>query len=210
MPGTGRKALAAIRAEYTREVPAQAEFGIARGGALGLDECTEEQQRLRALIALGVLNYGLTQAPPGRWGMLYRLPGYSIVFSPLWNRFVLIFPGEREPDKMVNYLVPGPDGSFGLPGLRICARRRNGRTIVCRHLPTGALLEITSLKVREPLSARESLPPDQLRDLTGHERQALAELPPMTRDARRLLAALAVRLTTCDAHGRWAVGDKRY
>lgn len=209
MPKTGRDAKAAIRARYLREHPDAAAGGIGRS-SLGLDEATQGQFHLRALLALGILNCGRIEGPPGYWGLLSRLPDYTVTFSPRWNRLIVIFPGEDDPFKMVDYLVPGSHGPFGIPGLRIHEQSLSRRTTVCRHLPTGAILEITSLKVPQAIADSAKAPTPQAPGLTRREVRALSELPPMTRDAQRLLAAIAVRLRSCDAQGRWAVGDKYY
>lgn len=202
----GRSRQALVRSGYTGEEPDAARSGIAHDGQPGLDECTEEQQHLRALLALAILNTGVGQAPAGRWGLHY-LTAYNTVFSPRWNRFVLI---TQEPDKMAGYLVPGYNGIIGIPGMRVLARSRNGRTIVCNHLPNGAQLEITSLAVPRCLDPGAALPRNAPTPLTSKEHDELSVILPMTPDARLLLAALAVRLRTGDPLNRWLVGDRRY
>ncbi len=97
----------------------------------------------------------------------------------------------------------------GIPGMRL-ERVVGWHTVLLRHLPTGASLEVTELsqpKVPKPtgrlIRHRDMLMVDQ--PVTPAEQRKLENIPPMSGAARRLLGALAMRSTLRDPAGGWHV-----
>lgn len=96
MPASLRRRAIKLRASYTRETRSLAAPGIHRRppgngsvfGDLGLDACTAPQRRLRALLALGMLNHGPMSLWP-RHVSLADVTRYTIVVSPRHDDLVI-------------------------------------------------------------------------------------------------------------------------
>ncbi|WP_309030899.1 hypothetical protein [Streptomyces alfalfae] len=204
MAHSPRRSAAAIRRAFSGEHRQAAAQAVPRGCAdLGFDSYAPCQQRLRALLALGIFNSGPLQQWPGTWGM-GSLTHYDVTFSPRHDDLVLITP---TPSNVLQYLVPrGKLG--GVPGLRLQEARADA--FVLRHLVTGARMTITD---RPPVPAFDGGFEEHRRvwtvhhGLTSHEQEALADVPPMTEDALALLSGLVARIGLCDSDQRWALGN---
>lgn len=209
MPRSTHKTIARARMQYLGEPRTAALGAVPRDGSLGLDTCSTEQRRLRALMALGLFNRSRSWQPHrdvAGWG-LHTLVAYDIIASPRFNRLVLI---TDVPHNVAPYLLPRRNGGSSLPGLRL-EEFRGRHTYVARHLPTGAQLVITG----NPSGTWDGkLRPSPRwdfysvnRPLTGSERTQLEEVSDMSEDAERLLAGLTCRIAAQDADGRWAIGN---
>ncbi|MFF5407854.1 hypothetical protein ACFY8K_33930 [Streptomyces misionensis] len=205
MAHSPRRSVAAIRRAFTGEHKQAAAEAVPRSsGHLGLDSRDPGQQQLRALLALGVFNTGRLQRWPGMWGM-GSLIHYDLVLSPRHDDLVLITP---TPSNVLPYLVPRRGRSMGLPGLRL--QEAKADAFVLRHLVTGARVTVTD---RPPVPAFDADFEEGRRvwgmqdGLTGHEQEALADVPPMTDDALALLSGLMSRIGLCDPNRRWALGN---
>lgn len=216
MPSSLRRRTAHLRAAYTRETHALASAGIDRhdarassagsGLGLGLDACTTSQRRLRALLALGLLNHGPTSTWP-RNVSLADVTRYTLVVSARHDNLVLT---TRAPYNVACWLV-GRNRlpQIGLPGLRVETSYEEGWRL--RHLPTGAALTVTSDRngrLRGPATAGSNYA--QLWTtgvpLTAEEHAVLNALPPLRADTETLLAALTVRLCAHAPDESWDVG----
>jgi len=212
VPRSTHKSLARTRMRFLSE-PRQAALGaVPRDGTLGLDTCSQEQRRLRTLLALGLFNMpGLWQPHRGAaaW-RLHTLIAYDIIVSPQFDRLVLI---TDVPHNVAPYLLPRPDGVAGLPGLRL-EEFRTPRTYLARHLPTGARLVVTG----NPSGTWNGTPRPSPRwdfhtvdkPLTGTERSYLDQVPEISDEVARLLAGLVCRIAARDPQGRWAIGNWFY
>lgn len=214
MPASLRRQAANLRATYTRETPSLAAPGIPRhsrntpsaGSGLGLDVCTAPQRRLRALLALGMFNYGPTSLWP-RHVSLADITRYTLVVSPRHDDLVIT---ARAPYNVACWLV-GRDRlpTIGLPGLRVESSYDGGWRL--RHLPTGATMTVT----RDP-DGRLQGPPDPDSNysrlwtsdipVSDEEHTTLNALPHLTADTETLLAALTARLCTHAPNGSWDIG----
>ncbi|MER5349057.1 hypothetical protein ABT093_01795 [Kitasatospora sp. NPDC002551] len=197
------RVLAAQRSAFTDEHRATARSGLGRA-SIGLDECTPAQAQLRALLALGWFNLGLLSAPGFDWPLGSTL-NYGTVLSPRYDHLVLIVSAALN---VSDQLVASPPWS-GIPGMRL-ERVVGWETVLLRHLPTGASLEVTELsQPKVPkltgrlIRHRDMLMVDQL--VTPAEQGKLDSIPPMSEAARRLLGALAMRSTLRDPAGGWHV-----
>ncbi|MFE3109616.1 hypothetical protein ACFXKJ_20390 [Kitasatospora indigofera] len=209
MPRSTDKALAHTRMHFLSEPKQAALAAVPRDGTLGIDTCSREQLRLRALLALGLFNRAGNWQPHrggAAWG-LHTLVAYDIVVSAQFDQLVLI---TDVPHNVAPYLLPRPDGVTGLPGLRL-DEVRGSRTYLARHQPTGGRIVITGNR-----SGTWSAPPcpsprwDFLTadiPLAGTERSQLARLPEIGEEAAQLLAGLVCRLAARDPQGGWAIGN---
>ncbi|WP_327067889.1 hypothetical protein [Kitasatospora sp. NBC_01302] len=199
-----------LRVEYTGESEDAARSAI--GGAtrgLGLDHCSDDQRAFRALLALALFNGNVYTGPTARWGYAI-VASYDPVMSPRWDQLVMV--AERAPENVASRLLATDyERTCGLAGLRYQSHywRGGDLTLRLRHLPTGAMLTVTSDPAcRERGRTREQTKWRKLptvRDaLTGHEREMLASVPPMTADAATLLAGLVSRYNLVDRRGHWA------
>lgn len=199
-----------VRVESLGEHRESARAGVARDGSHGIDHCTPEQRRLRALLALGIFNtYGTsTTYPPARWG-LSSLVAYNIAVSPRYDRLVLI---SHVPHNVVSYLLPRDARHACLPGLRLEDRRGPG-TYIKRHVPTGAELIVTGERdgrwprVTNRRSSTDFLPLSQ--PLSAQEQDWLDELPEINEAAERLMAGLVCRIAARSRRD-WALGNWFY
>ncbi|MEV7197752.1 hypothetical protein AB0N81_39070 [Streptomyces sp. NPDC093510] len=208
MPESQRKMAARTRSLYTGEGFDAAKAGIARDHSAGLDACAPGQRKLRALLALGLLNRGYDYSTPAGWHMA-TLSAYTITASPRFHRMVLI---TDVPHNVVDYLLPEPNGVGGLPGLRVEELRGYG-TYVMRHLPTNAQFVVTNNPSGKPAGARSESYVDFFTvdaPLTPDEREQLAGVPPMTEHAQCLLAGVFCRISARDPHRGWAIGNWFY
>jgi hypothetical protein len=170
---------------------------------LGFDSPDPGQKQLRTLLALGIFNAGPLQHWPGAWGTA-SLTHYSLTVSPRHDDLVLITP---TPCNVLRYLVPRGK-PVGVPGLRLEEARADA--FVLRHLVTGARMTVTD---RPRLPAFEADFDEDHRvwtvqhDLTGPEREVLADVPAMTQEALVLLSGLTSRIGLSDPRRRWAVGN---
>lgn len=209
MPGNKRDSVR-TRVDCLREHLESARAGVGRDHSHGIDNCTPEQQRLRALIALSVFNTHETNGAhsPSHWG-LSPLVAYTITVSPRYNRLVLICDA---PDNVVSYLLPKRADNNCLPGLRL-EDLRGFDTYITRHVPTGAELVVTGLRdgrwprASNRRSSTEFQPLSQ--PLSAHERDRLNELPKISHAAERLMAGLFCRIAARYRHD-WALGNWFY
>lgn len=209
MPRSTDKILARTRMRFLGE-PRQAALGaVPRDGTLGLDTCSEEQLRLRALLSLGLFNRpGAWQPHRGAagWG-LHTLVAYDIIVSAQFDRLVFI---TDVPHNVAPYLLPRPDGATGLPGLRL-EEFRGPCTYLARHLPTGAKLVITGNRSGTWNGAPRPSPRWDFhtvdRPLTEAEHSQVNQVPEISKEAEQLLAGLVCRITARDPQGRWAIGN---
>ncbi len=205
MPGTNRTKAARVRIRYTGETREAAESGVRDERSLGLDDCPPEPLELRTLLALGLFNRSLDLTSPIQWG-LHTLTAYTLTLSPRFKRLVLIADA---PYNVVCYLLPTPSSVSYLPGLRL--KETHGYdTYTMVHVPTGAELVVTGNrhgKVTGPAGfnrPRDFLTLDTpVRDV---EHDQLRRVPPLSHDAKVLLAGLMCRISTKDPDGEWAVG----
>ncbi|MFF1901922.1 hypothetical protein [Kitasatospora sp. NPDC058218] len=191
------------RSAFTGEHPITARTGLGRG-SIGLDECSPAQAHLRALLAFGWFNQGILAAPGFDWWLGSTL-NYGTVISPRYDHLVLIVSAAPN---VADQLAASPSWS-GIPGLRL-ERTVGWKTVLLRHLPTGASLEITELsQPKAPRQTGDVLRLQRLRSVeqpvTREEQDKLDTLPQMTVAARRLLAAVAIRSTLRDPEGSWHV-----
>ncbi|WP_228924550.1 restriction endonuclease [Streptomyces sp. DH7] len=214
MPSSLRRRAAHLRAAYTRETHALASAGIDRhdarassaGSGLGLDACTTSQRRLRALLALGLLNHGPTSTWPRNVSPA-DVTRYTLVVSARHDNLVLT---TRAPYNVACWLVSRNRlPQIGLPGLRVETSYEEGWRLL--HLPTGAALTVTSDRngrLRGPATAGSNYA--QLWTtgvpLTAEEHAVLNALPPLGADTETLLAALTVRLCAHAPDESWDVG----
>lgn len=214
-----RSKIAVARATYTQEPRYLAARGVFRQTA-GLDWCTPEQRRFRALLAFFLLN---TQNVPDE--LLLDQKGYcsvavSGVSRLMWNSIklspqpndVTILTGQ--PDHLVQCVATTRIGIVhGIPGLRAVEVEGEGEALVLRHMPTGANLRIRFHDVfdsrrRKPLwfypthwnrLVRSSL-------VDANEQALLAATPSMSDDSVCLLAGLVARLSCWSEQENWSVG----
>ncbi|MFF1795407.1 hypothetical protein ACFVXQ_14520 [Kitasatospora sp. NPDC058263] len=191
------------RGAFTGEHPLTARAGLGRG-SIGLDECTPAQAQLRALLALGWFNQGILAAPGFDWWLGPTL-NYGTVLSPRYDHLVLIVSAAPN---VADQLAAGPPWS-GIPGMRM-ERTLGWKTVLLRHLPTGASLEITELgQPKAPGLTGDMWGPRRMlsmeQPVTRDEQDRLDMIPPMTEAARRLLAAVAIRSALRDPEGGWHV-----
>ncbi|MFE2038444.1 hypothetical protein ACFXBB_35510 [Streptomyces scopuliridis] len=213
MPSSFRRQAAHLRAAYTRETHPLAAPGIARrgvstpflGSGLGLDVCTAPQRRLRALLALGLLNHGPASAWP-RHVSLADITRYTLVVSPRHDDLVIT---ARAPYNVACWLV-GRDKrpQIGLPGLRVETSYEEGWRL--RHLPTGATMTLTGDR-HGHLQGPAILDSNYIglwttdMPLSDEEYAVLNALPLLGTDTETLLAALAVRLCTHAPDSSWDI-----
>ncbi|MEU0276583.1 hypothetical protein [Streptomyces sp. NPDC006307] len=204
MPHSHHRIWAAERSQFTGERNAAAALGITRDGDLGLDSTDPAQRRLRAMLALAVLNCGKNAA----WlseTYLYELSLYSFIVSPRQDDLVLISGAAQN---IANRLLPGEhkDDTLCLPGMRLLSDPDSAYQLI--HLPTGGRITTTTRsdgtgggRSCRAWSWRRADEP-----ITPREAEILDALPSMTPDAEVLLAALTSRLWLRDPQGSWAIG----
>ncbi|WP_141754171.1 hypothetical protein [Streptomyces subrutilus] len=204
MPHSLHRALATERSAYTGETPSAAAPGTTRDGQLGLDHCSRPQRRLRALLAIAVLNCG----PDAAWlaeTSLHELSVYTFALSPRYDDLIVI---SNAAENIGNRLLPshGKREGLCLPGMRLV--EYTGESMHLLHLPSGA--RMTTTRNRNGLSQRSPVNGDWWwhtdKPLTDRERNALAALPSLTPDAEVLLASLLVRFCLQDPEGGWDIG----
>lgn len=148
VPSSLRRRAAHLRAAYTGETYPLATPGIARHGAgsgLGLDTCTAPQRRLRALLALGLLNHGPTSTWPRHVSLATSLatpssyhPTTTIWSSPAApvSSTVPLGAGrahDLEADGKPGRGEAGGDGVGGCAQPRSSLRRQWPKAHVCRR-----------------------------------------------------------------------------
>ncbi|MFE6338845.1 hypothetical protein ACFVOK_37475 [Streptomyces sp. NPDC057798] len=204
MPHSHHRIWAAERSQFTGERNAAAALGITRSGDLGLDSPDPAQRRLRATLALAVLNCGKNAA----WlyeTYLYELSLYTFVVSPRQDELVLISHAARN---LAHRLLPGAhkDEVLCLPGMRLLDDPDDAYRLI--HLPTGGRLTTTTRS--NGTGGGQSYPDGSWKradePITPREAELLGALPSMTPDAEVLLAALTSRLWLRDPHGLWEIG----
>lgn len=222
MSASTRRRTAARRATFTGEANAQAALAV-RGDSHGLDDCSPEQRRFRAVLALLLLNGRddgrredsyLDARYPGRhyfaaWGMS-RLRSYTITYSAQYNELVLISDIHAHLTAPL-CPRPNPEQLVGLPGLRPLDRDPAGKWYRFTHVPTGGILRLQGIGRPlhwgpSPEAAHYWDKMDQLSELHDTETLAAQLIAPMHPDAEQLLAALTARLTLEDPDEAWAVG----
>lgn len=205
MSNSRQKRAARIRMSFTGERYEAALSGISRQFGHGLDSCTAEQRKFRALLALGLFNRGDEGAPPKLW-TINTLTWYTIKVSPRWNQVAFIADA---PMNVAQYLVPGDEEYLRVPGMRLKGGVF-GSAYVLEHVPTGGQLVVTdrpSGKVAGRLSTADLRMLSLDIPLLPEEKHLLAVLPAMADDAQTLLAGIAVRMSMADPARRWATGN---
>ncbi|GAA0631065.1 hypothetical protein GCM10010174_59840 [Kutzneria viridogrisea] len=176
----------------------------------GLDSCSTTQRRLRALMALLVLNPSRGDRPPSDtdssppgWRQLARWDLSGTLAAADQIRLLpdeLLFSATR-PDELVDALIPTPHliHPTGLPGLRLLTAAADGSWLQCRHVPTRALIRIEALGSATIDCGRRGRPWQAVDNgwaLTSPEMRAMTAVPAVHPHARTLLSALLARLTT--------------
>ncbi|MFD6073732.1 hypothetical protein [Amycolatopsis lurida] len=135
-----------------------------------------------------------------------------MIVSPRADELVI---RSNASDNLTSWFVRSIEGK-GVPGLRLECRP-NGSAFCLIHVPTGARMTITSAGEPSGCGARvhdHGWRADHWLTTETPIRQdelvALAGIPPRTRDATTLLAALLVRLEARDPGGNWAIGSWWY
>ncbi|HEU0086361.1 MAG TPA: hypothetical protein VFQ77_01690 [Pseudonocardiaceae bacterium] len=203
VPASRRRRMIAARCRVTGEPKSLVAPLVGRDGSHGLDNCTAEQRRFRAELALFLLNPAAEV-----WSVLTHPVAAQQVWSA-WTAVDRFLPYPETlvittnfPDVLRRALIGSADNpTAGLPGLRC-----DPAAPVFVHLPTGATLRVHS-PAASSLTAQPSLwgraaTGQTFHPLTLHERRILKYLPSMTSDAERLLAALLIRLPLIDEHCR--------
>lgn len=206
------KQIIRARLLHSSEPPWEARYGV-RGKSIGFDTDDRAQQRMRAQLALMLLNSGespqeLVEANDNRgylWRDVYGLMVNSLVFSPRFNDLAVF-------SDMPGHFV-GKIRNF--PGIRFEHADLEHDALVLKHLPTGANLSFRYWPNHRP-GMREQCPEPtlvgkvhslrQTLELEDKEKLALSCIPAMTEDAERLLAGLVSRLYLSSPTERWAVG----
>ncbi|MGW2665143.1 hypothetical protein ACWCW7_29670 [Nocardia tengchongensis] len=206
------KQIIRARLLHSSEPPWEARCGV-RGRLIGFDTDDRAQQRMRAQLALMLLNSAeppqeLVEADDNRghlWRDIYGLMVNSLVFSPRFNDLAVF-------SDMPGHFV-GKIHNF--PGIRLERVDWGHDALVLKHLPTGGNLSFRYWPNHRP-RMRERCPQytllgkvDSLRqtpELEDEEKLALSCMPAMTEDAERLLAGLVSRLYLHSPTERWAVG----
>ncbi|MGY1984137.1 hypothetical protein [Nocardia gipuzkoensis] len=168
-----------------------------------------QQRRLRALLALSLLNtpdvprevVESDDAHVLRWRNASRLMADRFIFSPRCDDLVVLsrMPGHLA-QKVRNF-----------PGIRRHDVDFDHSSLELSHIPTGSSLSFQYSLGRHRhtcdkyvlLGKFDNIPTD--RDLTEDEEQTLAALPPITPDAETLLAGLTARLWISSPPEGWAV-----
>lgn len=207
MPVSTRRRLIAARCRLTGELKAAVAPLIGRDGSHGLDDCTDEQRRFRAQLALFLLN----AAPVEGWDAHKRRVAAQRVWSA-WAAFERFLP---YPDTLVVTTVsPGAlrraltgrsnNAEEGMPGLRY--DHTDPPSFI--HIPTKATLRVhvppRPLLVPNTLLRGEAANGQGLA-ITPREQRLLDSLPRITVEAEQLLAALLVRLPLADPDGIWTL-----
>ncbi|MDT8916082.1 hypothetical protein [Amycolatopsis sp. PS_44_ISF1] len=216
MPSSSRRNLRDIRRSYTGEDKASAEAGVSRDG-LGLDRCSPQQRRFRALLAIYLFNANVPDTPFDTQHSATAFLSYTMTVSPWFNTFVCVVPGAAE--NAVGRLLASSardDLRYGVPGLRVAAGIDFG-TYHLAHLPTGAKMVVTRRTDFPPLSELQRLGPYRKTWSSEHyvgaevpmaevEHEALSRVPSMPSGMERILAALVARLDVRDPSDKWALG----
>ncbi|MEV4600797.1 hypothetical protein AB0K15_25800 [Amycolatopsis sp. NPDC049253] len=220
MPESLRRKLRDIRRSYTGEDKASAAAGVGRGG-LGLDLCSPQQRRFRALLALFLFNANVPDTPFDDQHSANAFLAYTMTVSPRFDTLVCLVPGAVENAVGRLLASPGPDSlQYGVPGLRVEAAV-DFRTYHLVHLPTGAKMVVASRPDFPLLSDIQNAGPHLDTwsantfvgadiPLADVEREALSRLPAMPAGIERILAALVTRLDARDPARKWAVGNWWY
>jgi hypothetical protein len=196
VPASLRRRAIAARCRLTGEPKADVAPLVGRDDSHSLDDCTHQQRRFRAQLALYLLNTAQD------WS--YHL-GYLDVdrMCLAWHALEKFLPypealvvTTNSPDELRQVLTDGrTNAAGGMPGLRYTDTDLPSFL----HVPTGAILVVHTPYT--PLHPSQLPAPGkdlgQL-SLSPREREALAMLPNMTEDAEQLLAALLIRLPLTD------------
>src|SRR4051794_25566611 len=149
MPSSRRRAMADLRASYTREPVQAARAGVGRGD-LGLDQCSAAQRRFRTLLALHLFNRGLGLEPFASSGVSAFL-SYTATMSPQHDVLTVVLDSAVE--NVASRLLSTPTVPHGVAGLRVVAGRY-ARLYHLVHVPTGARMVITG---RFPFASADSM-----------------------------------------------------
>jgi hypothetical protein len=198
----GRLQWVTRRAAYTKERPAAARAGVGKHTGHGLDRCSKRQQRLRALLAVHVLNTGASAAEAvvsGVAGIISR----DLVLSPRYDDLVIF----TDTPAAVAGCIAGR-AHQRLPGMRL--ESRQGDTLVLRHLPTTATLtvrnELDTGRRAVQTSKDEASWALLQTPFDDDERVALDAVPAMSDSARQLIAGLFVRMSCRHPYSGWDIG----
>lgn len=209
MPKSIRRSLRDVRRSYTGEDKIAAKAGLGRHRSLGLDQCSPEQRRFRALLALHLFNTYRSMPEDVDIYSAHTFLSYTMIASPRYDCMVFIVPGAVR--NAFGRLIGHPsDLQLGMPGLRLVACDWH-HTFYAIHLPTGARVVFAARSDFEPQRA-VSQPSGNLAErlhtgsfpfsdvpLSPGEQAALGRIPTMTAEIETLLAALVVRLSVGDA-----------
>ncbi|MFE3983093.1 hypothetical protein ACFXPR_01290 [Nocardia tengchongensis] len=176
---------------------------------LGLDRCSVDQRRFRAIMSLFLLN---TDTPPRdvaespahkviRYSSISSLLCYTMTFSPQYDEFVVL---SDMPDHIIQ--------SVRMPGLRRNCIGNNEDWLLLTQVTTGAHVRFCPWAQDHPSHKRDlkvrshhfhNLPAEL--DLRADEQEALDAIPEMDPDSERLLAGLVSRLWLSSRREGWAV-----
>jgi hypothetical protein len=216
VPHSVRRRMIAQRRKSTGETTEQAAPGV-QGRSHGLDECSREQRRFRAVLAVLMLNEH-TDHNLGQ-GMVARCIASSVLrqtihLSARPDELVVL---SAIPHHLIQKVLPRDVAStvHGIPGLRCLDADPKGRWYRFLHVGTGGILR---LQYAGPTPEEYCFRPEPgwpdswnpvapVQALTQNETTVLAQIPAMHEDLETLLAGLIVRLSCKDPDDRWALGE---
>jgi len=218
-----RRAFGARRSSFTEEPHALAARAIPRTTSsftpesLGFDECTDEQRRFRAFLAVFLLNSPSIpprlllddKAQPILTSGVSRLLYSPILLSAQYSDISVL---TNMGDHLLQCVTDASDSTHGVPGLRPVGIEGDNEALLLRHLPTGAYLRFRYFDYANP---RQRTPPwfypthwsgmRRSSAIGTYESITLNAVPTIDDDAAALLAGLVARMS-CQSRGEgWAV-----
>jgi hypothetical protein len=216
VPHSVRRRMISQRRKFTGETTEQAAPGV-QGRSHGLDECSREQRRFRAVLAVLMLNehtdHNLGQDTVARC-IASSVLRQTIHLSARSDELVVL---SDIPHHLIQKVLPRDVAStvHGIPGLRCLDADPEGRWYRFLHVGTGGMfrLQYAGPTPEEYCFRPEPDWPDSWNPvvpapaLTENEAHVLAQIPAMHEDLETLLAGLVVRLSCKDPDDRWALGE---
>lgn len=176
---------------------------IGRSGAHGLDDCTDEQRRFRAQLALFLFNATSTAtwSHPQRHETIQHVRPAWAALNRFWPSPDTLVVTTTSPDALRRALVgEHANGTArGMPGLRY--DHTNPPSFI--HIPTGTTLRVQISTPNSPLHKKKS--GGKNHTIISREQQLLNALPQITEDTEQPLAALLIRLPLADPDGIWTL-----